>query len=514
MFCKKCGNEIKEGERFCSKCGTNTDKKSLKKPIIICSIIAVICIIAVIVGIYLIKTNYTSVETGSSEVDSKQSNNEETKGFEQASINIENNIAEKVSFANLSIDDESLNEIQKDIVNYFDNNYFAFYSKDAQKYPQIFQNAKVTTSAAVVKVLKSTNDEFEVLAVDCGQGAYNYYENAKIEDIPVEQLLVISGKQLSERVSTNDIFYLYGRYIDVESRDIDGKSYMVSKLQANNIVKNEQTVENIGGFTVYSSKEVQKYSYNTLKNIAEYIFGKDIKVNEAVEGQDYKTDDGNFYKITLDNQSNVNFKVFNMYKNKGLITYNKIHNGLSDNIQKRLFISADFQHYIVTTYDEGTKHVYIDYFDRQLNKVWNRQFDYTSTKAFVSPIDYNDSKMAIVVDNDLYLIDLETGENVIEPVIVGEKIKVNMMKDGIILIGDNNKDTIMKVDYTGKIVFKLNANTSMSKIDSAELQIVNEKLLLRIWGYSQNSETALQKFIVINNEGKIETSSEDLSSFV
>lgn len=508
MFCKKCGNEIKEGERFCSKCGTNTDKKSLKKPIIIGSIIAIIFIIAVIVGIYLVKTNYTSVETGSNDVSQNQQNeNQETKQIEEPSKNIENNIAEKVSFANMNGDDENLNDIQKDIVNYFDNDYFWFFSKYAQKYPQVFQGAKVMTSAAVVKVLKSTNEEFEVLAVDCGPTVYNYYENAKIEDIPVEQLLVISGKQLNERLSTNNMFMLYGRYVDVENKEIDGKTYMVSKIQANNIVRTEND---------YSNNFKDKHSFNTIKNVAEYIFGKDIKVNQAVAGQDYKANDetNNFYKITLDNQSNANFKVFNMYRSKGEITYNKIHNELSDNIQKNLFISADFNHYIVSTYDKETKHVYIEYFDRDLKKQWSREFDYASTKAFTSPMDYNDKQMAVVVDNDLYLIDLETGENVIEPVMVGEKIKVNMLNDGIVLIGDNNKDTIMKVDYTGKVMFKTNGNTSMNTISSAELQIINEKLVLFISGtYGSGIDSMpFEKYIVINNEGKIETSSEDLSS--
>ncbi len=477
-------------------------KKTFKKKVIMISIIAIICIIAIIVTVYIVNNIWNSTN-----VDIEKSNSEEVNGFKQTTAN--------VSFANMNIDDENLDEVQKDIINYFDDNYFEFSSKDAQKYPQVFQGAKVCIPVAVIKVLKSTNDEFEVLAVDCGITMYNYYEDTKIEDIPVERLLVISGKQLNERLSKNDMLYVLGRYIDVENKEIDGKTYMVSKIQANNVVKIEQNYENVGGVSVYSPNVIQIYSFSTLKNIAEYIFGKDIKVNEAVKGQDYDSNDfGDFYKITLDNQSNANFKVFNMYKNTGMITYNKIHNELSDNIQKRLFISADFQHFIVSTYDKGTKHVYIDYFDKQLNKIWGREFDYSSTKSFVSPIDYDTKKLAIVVDNDLYLLDLETGENIIEPVIVGEKIKVNMMSDGIILIGDNNKDTIMKVDYSGNIIFRLNADTSMNLINSAELQIVNGKIVLKISGEKNTGSDLteyLLKYIVLNSNGEIETLSGDLS---
>ena len=318
MYCSKCGNEINEGEKFCSKCGAKNKNKS--KVVIL--IIVVVCIIAICIAAYFLIFNGSA----------SNKSQEENQDFVQASANIETNNLDSVSFENINVDDENLNEIQKDIINYFDDDYFFFYSKEAQKYPQVFQGAKVTTTAAVVKVLKSTNEEFEVLAVDCGLSAYNYYEDADIDDIPVEQLIVISGKQLNERLTTNNLFCLYGKYIDVENTEIDGKTYMVSRIDANNIVKLDETGVNTE----------QKLSFNKMKNVAEYIFGKDIKVNEAVQGQDYKNnEDGYFYKITLDNQSNANFKVFNMYKSSGLITYNKIHNGLSDNIQKRLFIKVN-----------------------------------------------------------------------------------------------------------------------------------------------------------------------------
>lgn len=99
------------------------------------------------------------------------------------------------------------------------------------------------------------------------------------------------------------------------------------------------------------------------------------------------------------------FKSFVMDADVGLICYDWKNNDLSDNVTKKLFVAADFQHYIVTTYDESLKHVYIEYFDNQYNKLWSREFDYNSTETYSSSIDYTDTQMACVVDNDLYLID-------------------------------------------------------------------------------------------------------------
>ncbi len=471
----------KEKEKLLNKSVSNNKKAK----VIIAILIVIVLLVGGGIGIYYIINNKTMTTSSSVNKDNK-----EEQGFKQESGNIQANGTETVSFRNMKVEDEKFNEIQKEILNYFDNDYLDFYFKNAQQYPQVFKGAKVTTTVAVVKVLKSTNEEFEVLGIDCGKTGYNYYKDVNLEDIPVEQLLIIKGNQLNERLVTGDTFVFFGRYEDVENRDIDGKSYMVSNLKATNIVK------------YVFPEEPQKYSYDTIKDVAEYIFGKDVKISQD-------NGDNFYYKVVLDNQSNVNFKAFDMGRYQGIIKYNVKENNLSSNIQKHLFVSADFQHYIVTTYDQNTKHVYIDYFDRELKKIWSREFDYASTKAFISPMDYTSDKMAAVIDNDLYLINLENGKDIIEPVIVGEKVKVNMMEDGIILIGDNNKDTIMKVDYTGKIVFRDNAQTKMTEIIGANTQIVNGKMVIHLIG---TNNSPYEKFIVLNNDGTIEIKSEDLET--
>ena len=218
-----------------------------------------------------------------------------------------------------------------------------------------------------------------------------------------------------------------------------------------------------------------------------------------------------FYMVTLDNQSNANFKVFDMHKNDGFITYNPKYNELSSNVSKKLYISGDFNHFIVTTYDQNTKHAYIDYFDKSYNKLWSREFDNNSNdETNISPLDYNPTQMAIIIDTDLYLIDLNTGEDLIEPVIVGIKTQVNMMEDGIVLIGTENKDTIVKVGYDGKIKFRLDGDTDMSNIYGVISQVVNGKLVVFLTGSDSSGFRSLHKYIVVNKDGSIESQSNDL----
>ena len=466
----------------------STNNKKIK--VIIAIIVLVVLITGGIFAIYYFNSNST-------ETMSNKSNEITTEdGFEQTSANMVANNTDNVSFANMNSDDENFDNTQQEILKYFDNNYFTYYSSLAQKYPQIFKEAKVELNCTVVKVLSSTDDEFSVVVT-------NYFMDQgvaiseNLDELNENSLLILKGKQLSKRLVKGDWINVYGRYNDVVTSEIDGKSYTIPQVTAINVIPDGS----------------QRFDVSTIKTVAEYIFGKDIKINEPVANEDYNavSESGDFYKVTLDNQSNVNFRVFNMDKNNGVITYNKMHNDLSSNIQKNLFVSADFQHYIVSTYDEDLNYVYVDYFDNNLNKVWSREFQYTSTKAFVSPMDYTDKQMAVVVDNDLYLIDLETGENIIEPVIVGEKVKVNMMKDGIILIGDNTKDTIMKVDYTGKVLFRTDTN-NLTTIDGASTQIVNGKMVVYLTGSwtdpSDGGSYPDAEFLVVNSDGTLEVETE------
>ena len=433
----------------------------------------------------------------------KQNKNkqENSESNEDVILNSQVGKLSEKSFSNMKSNNEELGETQKEILEYFDNDYFEINSSEAlQKYPQVFKGAKLYISPVVVrKIIKSTDEEYEVLV------SSGYTLEGASEEIEY----ALKGTQLEERLIEGDSIEVYGKYTDINTYQADGKSYTVPTITPTNIVREGKN----------------RFDFDTISKVAKTIFGNDIKITEPVYEQDFSLTEiehsdpsDSFYLVTLDNQSNANFKVFDMFNNRGYIGYNRTHNKISENVTKKLFISADFEHYIVTTYDDELKMSYMDYFDKDLKKLWSREFEYKSTNAsinsspFISTLDYDTNKLAFVVDNDMYLIDIETGENIIEPVIVGTKIKVNMFDDGIVLIGNENKDTIMKVDFNGNILYRIDADTSMTGIDYVNSQIVNNKLIVRLEGrkaLDSRGRAYLEKYIVLNNNGNIEYSTNE-----
>lgn len=414
----------------------------------------------------------------------------------------------EISFNNMKNENEKLklDKSQQTILNYFDNDYFNIMDTDVQdlmRYPSIYKNSKISINCVAVKIIKSTAEEYEILVVPDSEGylsdTYSLVSLSEFSD----SLILIKGSQLVERILEGDSISVYGRYVDVETLELEGKSYTVPKI----------SVTEISGF--YS-----RFDEDTITTVAKYIFGENIKIRQGItpyggEQPDSRYVDLEFDVVTLDNQSNENFKAFNICKNFGYIEYNwRVHN-LPSTIVKKLFISTDFQHYIVTTFDSGTEHAYIEYFDRELKKLWSREFNYnTNSTTDISPIDYTSKKMAVVIDNDLYIIDMDTGEDIVSPILVGEKIKLVMLKDSILLVGNNNKDAIMRVDYQGNIIQKDNANTSMSKISETQIQHIDDRTVIKLSGQYETTDIytpyiSMSKYIVLDESGNIEVSTTD-----
>lgn len=526
MFCSNCGKKLKNEEKKCPKCGhmilenaenvSNNSKNNEKIKIGLKGLLVLIFIFMILIGIIIYGIIYILSGNKVKTIDDEKNIQIST----EQSIDVGNS----VSFKNMQVDDENLNEIQQEILKYFGDTTECFSAspENLQRYPQIFEQSKISLSAGVVKVLKSTNDELEVLVYEDPFG-YNFGPNQTADKYvlgqsPTDRLCIIKGKQLEERVIEYDWVGITGRYLGVETRVIDGVSYTLPVIQLIDMGTISYDIDSD------DSSEYKK----TIRTVAKYIFGDDIKITKTnsekkaeydiygeFQGYSYTPE---YYLVTLDNQTNSNFKAFNMPW--GTIEYNKEQNNLTENITKKLFCSADFNHFIVTTYDSNLKVLYIDYFDKSFNKIWSREFDYNSNYINnIKPMDYNNDQMALVIDNDLYLLDLKTGENIFEPVIVGFKTKVIMMEDGIILIGEENKDLVIKVDFKGNILYRLDGDTELTKITTVTSQIVNNNLVLYVHGENENytgeniDEYDIEKYIVLKPDGSIEYSTKDLGGY-
>lgn len=513
MICNKCGNEIKENENFCSKCGnkierqesklndeTKSDNKEKKgkRKIIILGIIILVVIIIVLA--YILITNSINKNNSESQDD----------GFKQIGSN--GSQITNLSFSSMKSENEelALTDEQRTVLDYFDNDYFEYGTdydcEDLQRYPTVFENSKIKMGIGIIKIIKSTDDEFVALAqarFDVGP----IPTMQEVEDGTYEEVVVLKCNQLEDRFVEGEVGTFYGRYDTVETYEIDGKSYSVPTITASKVIK---------GY--------ERYSLEDITTVAKYVFGNDIKIREAVYGVDTYDPEYTEYVVTLDDQSNANFKSFILNSGIGSIRYSENDNHLTGSVSKRLYISADFEHYIVRTEDTELKHIYIEYFNRDLTKVWSREFDYMESSAL---IDYTANELALQIDNDLYLIDLETGNNVIDPVLVGEKIKMVMLEDSILLIGNQSKDTIMRVDYSGNVIQKASIESEIEEFTSASTQIVNGKIVIYldsyITGYTGSTDSALyasyevtegSKYVVLNKDGTIEfTTSDDIYTY-
>ncbi len=366
-----------------------------------------------------------------------------------------------ISFANMSVDNQDLNltDAQKEVIKYFDNNYFEASVEDMQRYPDVFKGAQVKITGKVVKVLQSTDTEFSALV---REGGYHpdYDDVVPYEDSTVDPLFVVNGQQTSKRVIENDAVTIYGRYVNVESYDIDGTSYSLPTISAFSINNYFDAEHNIA----------LKFDYDTISAVAKAIFGENVKIKEQSSAGFHIAEPS--YLVTLDNQSVSDFDTFVFNRNTGYVS--DLRNYESDSSGTyTLYIAADLEHFIIMYYEPELKHLYLEYYDKDLVKVWSREFDNVES----IPMDYTMETIALVADNDLYFIDTDDGQDRIEPVLVGSKCKVFMDTDGVLLVGDKAKDMFMKVDYNGNITWRVDG-----KYDGADewtqLQIVNDNYVV------------------------------------
>lgn len=301
MICNKCGNEIKENENFCSKCGNkierqesklnyetksdNKDKKGKRKIIIVGIIILAVIIIVLA---YTLISNSINKNNSESQDD----------GFKQIGSN--GSQITNLSFSSMKSENEelALTDEQRTVLDYFDNDYFEYgidYDyEDLQRYPTVFENSKISTQVGIIKVIKSTNEEFEAL-VQLGAGEGPIPTIQEVEEGIYKDVVVLKCNQLEDRLIEGELATFYGRYGTVESYEIDGKNYNVPTVNASKVIK---------GY--------ERYSLEDITTVAKYVFGDDIKIREAVYGIDTGNPTTKEYVVTLDDQSNANFKSFIM----------------------------------------------------------------------------------------------------------------------------------------------------------------------------------------------------------
>lgn len=404
-----------------------------------------------------------------------------------------------ISWANMKIDNPDLNltDEQLGVLKYFDRDYLPVSSYDnLQKYPKIYRNAQIRFQGTVIKMLETNDETYQCLI--WMNGYLGGKDGEELIQPNNEDLLVISGKHPDDaRIIEGDWLECYGRYIDVQPFSIDGEQKYYPYVTINDSVPCGQ--EGAG----------DRFDLSDVKLVAKTILGNDIKIKEPVCGEDFELDQLHnpqyrFYLVTPDNQTNANFSRFEFARAQGFI-----RDANSTAAQERTFlVSADFQHYIVTVYDRNLNLMYLEYYDRSFQKLWSREFENVDNAV----LDYTNQSIYLASDNDLYIINTIDGKDQISPVMIGEKVKINVVKDGIVMIGTGNKDNVMKTDLKGNIIWKASADLEVS--GCSMVQIIDGTIVANLihtkseqmdvkFGGGEQITDYISKMIAIDSEGHL-----------
>ena len=133
----------------------------MKKKVIMSVVISVV-VVLIGVAVFLFLKNADTAKT--------TTNVETTKNINETGITVDQS---SISFANMKLDNNDLHltDAQKEVLRYFDNDYFqpGFWDYDGlNKYPDVYKGAQIDVMIYISKIIKSTDTEFEILGLMCG----------------------------------------------------------------------------------------------------------------------------------------------------------------------------------------------------------------------------------------------------------------------------------------------------------------------------------------------------------
>lgn len=413
-----------------------------------------------------------------------------------------------VGLKNIKIDtaEGNLTDQQKAVLAYFDDDYLSPPSYEfLRRYPNVFSGAQMRVWGTVKKVINMDADNYEVvLWLGVGQGEYGW-----VDDDPTYEghYLYLTGKTGSAWFMEGDTLLIYGRYTGIKTLDIDGTSYTIPQLN----VYREYFDKSIAPNDIY--RYIEKCSADEIKNIAECIFGQNIEVRVPIPGTDIQEDifglweetSGGkipYYIVELENQSNAKFTKYFFYAGADADYTDARVSDAKDalnpsGIERNIEFAADFKHFFLFTYDTNLENLTLEYYDSNLNKVWKREFPETTNAIY----DYTKNNIYLVANNELYIINTETGEDTYAPSYVGEKAAIRKLNDGILLVSKNKSDGVMKISLKGDIIWKTNLVENTHFVEG--IQIIGDTIVLDQYYWNSSQEYGTHYVVLDNATGKV-----------
>ena len=382
-----------------------------------------------------------------------------------------------IGLKNIKIDtkDRELSESEKAVITYFDNDYLLVTNYDfLRRYPNIFQDTQISVKGEVKKVVSMDNENYSIIL----------WLGIPWVDDNGEYVLLNGKTNPSAWLVEGDQILVNGRYTGIETISVDGTSYTIPVINVFN------TYYAVGRNQFIMA---EKFDAPFIKKVANVIFGDDIEIRNPVAGEDLSMDSAmvQYYAlggspqtgmdpseitefkdlvVELEDQSNTNFTKFRFSKYDGSIIDAK--GPFDAGIIRKIEFSADFEHFFLFTHNEDLETLKLSYYDKSFHKIWSRDFDEISNAVY----DYTEANLYIVVNNELHIINLETGEDIFDPSYVGEKKEIRKDSDGIVIVSPKKSDGIMKISVDGDLIWKANLSTDVDHVDG--LQFVNGNIVL------------------------------------
>jgi len=391
---------------------------------------------------------------------------------------------------NIKIDtaEHKLTEEQKAVLSFFDDDYLSVPDYEFLcRYPDVFENAEITFFGTVEKIISMNDESYEMLVLfDMGTVEYEYRSDFPEYD---NHFVILTGKTGSTRFMEGDTLDVFGRYMSMETTSVDGTSYTVPKINVFNAILSDSNNQ----YYTYT----QKFDYTTVNTVASAIFGNDIEIRNPIIGTDVSQFQWDMWHmegvneecspcfvVELENQTNAKFSKYYFFTG---VNYDAMANGrivaddqqylfdetmsAAPSINRYFEFSADFSHFFLFTYDTSLETLKLEYYDSELNKIWKREFTETTSALY----DYTKNNIYVSINNELYIINTETGEDTFEPLYVGEKEAVRKLSNGILLISASKSDGAMLVNTEGDMLWKTNLSDDVLWVDG--IQVVEDKIV-------------------------------------
>ena len=349
-----------------------------------------------------------------------------------------------------------------------------------RRYPQVFENAQVTDTGIVYKVLSQTGTHYELLL----WSGDSYFDEDRSE------LLLIRGDVDGALFIDGDALEIYGVYRGIETVSVDGTSL---------------TIPVIDVYDAYLYQNRHRFDYTFIKSVAKSVFGENIEVRKLQgEEAEFLTEDDPYYVVELENQSNAKLSTYYFDTDSGMILDETLFDWESP-IERHIEFSSDLKHFYVISYDHSLYTFTVECYDTDLNKVWKREFEEVQPLASEGLMDriydYTKNNFYLAINNEFYIINALTGENTVAPTYVGAKIAVSKMRDGILLIASGKADSIMKLGLDGTMLWRSNTNSTIVNIWS--LQATGENIVIHTLNGDEDEAWGDHYYVVNSESGTI-----------